>query len=87
MLKGKAIPIEAYEVAAWIGGQLRPSGVPGLSSPMVGRDAELSRLSYALRAVRAGRGRVAASLGSRGSVSPDWPRSCVVTLLIHRCRG
>jgi class 3 adenylate cyclase len=66
MLKGKATPIQAYEVTAWIGGQLRPSGVPGLSSPMVGRDAELSRLSYALRAVRAGRGRVAVLLGEPG---------------------
>ena len=66
MLKGKATPIQAYEVTAWIGGQLRPYGVPGLSSPMVGRDAELSRLSHALRAVRAGRGRVAVLLGEPG---------------------
>jgi predicted ATPase len=33
---------------------------------MVGRDAELSRLSHALRAVRAGRGRVAVLLGEPG---------------------
>jgi class 3 adenylate cyclase len=66
LLKGKATPIQAYEVTAWIGGQLRPSGVAGLSSPMVGRDAELSRLSRALRAVRAGRGRVAVLLGEPG---------------------
>ena len=66
VLKGKANPIQAYEVTAWIGGQLRQSGVPGLSSPMVGRDVEFSRLSQALRAVRAGRGRVAVLRGEPG---------------------
>ena len=66
VLKGKANPIQAYEVTAWIGGQLRQSGVPGLSSPMVGRDVEFSRLNQALRAVRAGRGRVAVLRGEPG---------------------
>ena len=66
VLKGKANPIRAYEVTAWIGGQLRQSGVPGLRSPMVGRDVEFSRLSRALRAVRAGRGRVAVLRGEPG---------------------
>jgi class 3 adenylate cyclase len=66
MLKGKATPIQAYQVTAWVGGLLRPHGVPGLSSPMVGRDAELSRLAKALRAVGAGRGRVAVLLGEPG---------------------
>jgi len=66
VLKGKANPIQAYEVTAWIGGQLRQSGVPGLRSPMVGRDVEFSRLSRALRAVRAGRGRVAVLRGEPG---------------------
>jgi class 3 adenylate cyclase len=66
MLKGKATPIQAYEVTAWIGGQLRPSGVPGLGSPMVGRDTELRRLVQALSAARAGRGRVAVVLGEPG---------------------
>ena len=66
VLKGKANPIRAYEVTAWIGGQLRQSGVPNLRSPMVGRDVEFSRLSRALRAVRAGRGRVAVLRGEPG---------------------
>jgi predicted ATPase len=66
MLKGKALPVQAYEVTAWTGRYLRPHGLPGLSSPMVGRDAELDRLVHALRAVRAGRGRIAVVLGEPG---------------------
>ena len=66
MLRGKATRIEAYEVTAWTGGHLRPRGLPGLGSPMVGRDAELGRLAQALRAVRAGRGRVGVLLGEPG---------------------
>ena len=66
MLKGKAVPVQAYEVTAWTGPYARPRGVPGLSSPMVGRDAELERLAQALRAVRAGRGRAAVILGEPG---------------------
>jgi class 3 adenylate cyclase len=65
-LKGKQEPVEAFEIAAWTGTGARPRGVPGLTSPLVGRDAELARLMEAVAAVREGRGRAAVVLGEPG---------------------
>lgn len=65
-LKGKAVQVDAWEITAWTATAARPRGVPGLSSPMVGRDPELERLAELLRAVRAGRGRAAVVLGEPG---------------------
>ena len=65
-VKGKAEPIEIYEIVATTG-VLRPRrGIAGLSSPMVGRDAELARLMSALAPVKAGVGRAAWIVGEPG---------------------
>jgi class 3 adenylate cyclase/tetratricopeptide (TPR) repeat protein len=65
-VKGKAQPIDAWEVAGWKGSLRRRRGLAGLSSPMVGRDAELARLVALLPVARAGRGRMAVIIGEPG---------------------
>jgi class 3 adenylate cyclase/tetratricopeptide (TPR) repeat protein len=65
-VKGRADPVEAYEVLGRIG-VLRPErGVPGLASKMVGRDAELGLLVTSLGPVQAGLGRMAVVVGEPG---------------------
>lgn len=87
-VKGKAQPVEAWEVVGWKGSMRRRRGLAGLSSPMVGRDAELARLAALLPVLRAGRGRMAVIIGEpgfgksrllrelrdarRGDAAPDW---------------
>ncbi len=65
-VKGKAEPVEAYEVLGRTGVLRSVRGIAGLSSPMVGRDAELARLVAALTPVRAGLGRMALVVGEPG---------------------
>jgi class 3 adenylate cyclase/tetratricopeptide (TPR) repeat protein len=65
-VKGKQVPVEAFEVTAIADGSARARGVAGLTSPMVGRGAELDRLVGLLRLVEAGRGRLALVLGEPG---------------------
>lgn len=65
-LKGKTDTVDAYEVERWTGAMARPRGIPGLTSPMVGRDAQLGALAELLPAVGAGRGRAAIILGEPG---------------------
>lgn len=65
-VKGKAEPVEAYEVLGRIGVLRSIRGVPGLASPMVGRDAELGQLVAILGPVRAGLGRMALVVGEPG---------------------
>jgi class 3 adenylate cyclase/tetratricopeptide (TPR) repeat protein len=65
-VKGKAEPVDAWEV---LGRQDQPGsgrGLAGLTSPMVGRDDELDRLTTLLSAIRAGRGRAAVLIGEPG---------------------
>jgi class 3 adenylate cyclase/tetratricopeptide (TPR) repeat protein len=65
-VKGKAEPVTAYRV-------LRPKeqpgslrGVEGLSSPLVGRGAEMDRLREALASVRRGSGGIVTVMGEAG---------------------
>ncbi|CAN5561872.1 hypothetical protein BH20CHL7_BH20CHL7_05910 [soil metagenome] len=65
-LKGKAEAVDAYEIERWTGPMARPRGIPGLTSPMVGRDPQLAALAELMPAVRAGRGRAAIVIGEPG---------------------
>lgn len=65
-LKGKAEPIAIYEVTGIRGFDERTRGIPGLVSPIVGRDDELAILRGQLTAAAAGTGRVVAVIGEPG---------------------
>ncbi len=65
-VKGKADPVAAYEVKAVKAQPGRVRGIPGLESPMVGRQAELERLQRLLDLVRAGVGRASLVIGEPG---------------------
>ncbi|MGI9529226.1 MAG: ATP-binding protein [Acidimicrobiia bacterium] len=65
-IKGKAEPIRVYEVTSVATTNTRRRGVPGLHSPMVGRDEEFTSITHLLDVARAGRGRVAAIVGEPG---------------------
>ena len=65
-LKGFGGPITAYRVKAVRAGEGRPHGIPGLSSPMVGRDRELRVLEGSIDALRHGRGQIASIVGEAG---------------------
>ena len=65
-VKGKAEPIQVYEVTSVATTNTRRRGVPGLHSPMVGRDDEYNRITHLLEVARAGRGRIAAIVGEPG---------------------
>ncbi|HEY2979787.1 MAG TPA: adenylate/guanylate cyclase domain-containing protein [Anaerolineales bacterium] len=65
-IKGKATPVRTFRVLAAKGapGQLR--GVEGLSSPLVGREAELGVLDSRIKELSEGRGAVLAVVGEAG---------------------
>jgi len=65
-VKGKSVPIQTYRVlkAKSTPGNLR--GLEGLSSPLVGRDAQLSSLKDRLKELAEGRGSVVAVVGEAG---------------------
>jgi predicted ATPase/class 3 adenylate cyclase len=65
-VKGKSAPVDAYRVLSVKGtpGQLR--GLEGLSSPLVGRETELSVLETHLSALQDGQGAVITVLGEAG---------------------
>ena len=67
-VKGKAEPIQAYRVVGRKAAPGRRRGLEsvGLDSPMVGRDAQLARLTSLLDVIAAGRGRVAFVVGEPG---------------------
>jgi tetratricopeptide (TPR) repeat protein len=65
-VKGKAEPIEVYEVLGVVTTNTRRRGIPGLYSPMVGRDTEFAQVTGLLDAARAGAGRVAVVIGEPG---------------------
>jgi class 3 adenylate cyclase/tetratricopeptide (TPR) repeat protein len=58
-VKGKAEPVEVHEILGTTTLLRSERGIAGLTSPMVGRDAELQQLVEALTPVRAGVGRAA----------------------------
>ena len=65
-VKGKSAPIKTYRVlgAKSAPGNLR--GLEGLSSPLVGRDVQLSSLKDRLKDLAEGRGSVVAVVGEAG---------------------
>ncbi|MBA3234611.1 MAG: AAA family ATPase [Chloroflexi bacterium] len=65
-VKGKADPVQAYEVIGLKTERVSSRGVVGLESPMVGRAGALGELTAALEAVRAGRGRAVVVVGEPG---------------------
>lgn len=67
-VKGKAEPVHAYRVIGLkaVRGRRRGLESVGLSSPLVGRSAELETLRSLFEVVRAGRGRVAVIVGEPG---------------------
>lgn len=65
-LKGRAESVDVYEILSVRGPEERRRGISGLSSPMLGRDAELAVLEDLVGAASAGTGRVVAILGEPG---------------------
>jgi class 3 adenylate cyclase len=65
-IKGKSTPIETYEALApkAVPGKMR--GLEGLTSPLVGRDAEFKLVNDKLNEVREGRGAFVAVIGEAG---------------------
>ena len=66
VLKGFPRPITAYRVTAMRTAGGRPRGIPGLSSPVVGRDAEMRTLRGCIDDLRQGRGQVVSIVGEPG---------------------
>jgi class 3 adenylate cyclase/tetratricopeptide (TPR) repeat protein len=65
-LKGFPGPVTAFRVMALRQRESRPRGVPGLSSPLVGRDAQLGTLRGCVDELRGGRGQVVSIIGEAG---------------------
>lgn len=65
-VKGKSEAIPVHRVTGVRGGASRMRGIPGFTSPMVGRDEELASLASLVDAADAGRGTVAAIVGEPG---------------------
>ncbi|MFP4553231.1 MAG: ATP-binding protein, partial [Actinomycetota bacterium] len=65
-LKGRSAPVVVHEITDVREVEERRRGLPGITSPMVGRDQELATLDRLTRLACAGTGRVAAILGEPG---------------------
>lgn len=65
-VKGKAEPIHIYRVLGARKGAVRPRGIAGVDSPMVGRRREFSTLVQILDDVRQGQGATVAIVGEAG---------------------
>lgn len=65
-LKGRSEPVNVFQIEHITQTDERSRGVPGLTSPMVGRQEELARLDGLSVMARAGTGRVAVILGEPG---------------------
>ncbi len=65
-VKGKAEPIQVYQVVGERKGAVRARGIAGLVSPLVGRQRELSTLMQIAADARAGRGSLVAIIGEAG---------------------
>jgi len=65
-VKGKAEPLDAFEITGLRSRPASVRGLAGIESPMVGREAQLDELMRAFAVVRAGRGRAACIVGDPG---------------------
>ncbi len=65
-VKGKAEPIDVFEVESAVTTNSRRRGIPGLQSPMVGRDDEFGRVLQLASIAEAGAGRLAVIMGEPG---------------------
>lgn len=65
-LKGRSAPVQIHEVIDVKGVDERSRGLPGLNSPMVGREGELQALKELVSMTAAGTGRAAAVIGEPG---------------------
>ena len=65
-LKGFPQPVAAYRVEGVRVAEARTRGIPGLSSPIVGRDSELASLRGCIEDLRRGRGQVVSIVGEAG---------------------
>ena len=65
-LKGRSEPLAVFEVVERRTVEGKPRGISGLTSPIVGRDAELAQLDESVRAVVDGRGQITAIIGEAG---------------------
>src|SRR5690348_7698462 len=65
-LKGKSDTVHAYEITDLKEGAVHKRGLAGVSSPMVGRDAQLARLEQVFEIAQVGQGRVACIVGDPG---------------------
>jgi tetratricopeptide (TPR) repeat protein len=65
-IKGKSTPIETYEALAPRVAPGKMRGLEGLTSPLVGRDAEFKLVNDKLNEVREGRGAFVAVIGEAG---------------------
>ncbi len=66
VLKGFPRPVTAYRVTGTRTSGGRPRGIPGLSSPVVGRDTEMRTLRGCIDDLRQGRGQVVSIVGEPG---------------------
>jgi class 3 adenylate cyclase/tetratricopeptide (TPR) repeat protein len=65
-LKGFAAPVQAYTVTGLRTIDAKGRGLPGLSSPVVGRDAEVATLARCLDDLGRGRGQIVSIIGEAG---------------------
>jgi len=65
-LKGFDGPVTAYRVTGVRSAGGRPRGIPGVSSPVVGRDPELRTLHGCIEDLRQGRGQLVSIVGEPG---------------------
>ncbi len=65
-LKGFARPVPAWRVHGLRAAASRPRGIPGLSSPVVGRDREMAALWACVEDLRRGRGQIVSLVGEAG---------------------
>jgi ABC-type oligopeptide transport system substrate-binding subunit/class 3 adenylate cyclase len=65
-VKGKDTPVKVFEVAGLAESPGSGRGVAGLESPLVGREAELTRLQESIEALQDGLGGIAFVLGEAG---------------------
>jgi class 3 adenylate cyclase len=77
--KGKTAPVQVYRVSGERKGAARVRGVPGVVSPLVGREAELARLTEVSKSVQDGQGSVVSIIGEAGigksRLVTEWRRS------------
>jgi class 3 adenylate cyclase len=78
-VKGKAEPVQVYEVVRERRGAVRARGIAGLSSPMIGRQREFSTLMQVLSDLRAGKGGIVTIAGEAGlgksRLMAEWRKS------------